>query len=87
MGPWTGVPLWVCLCVACSAPRMVKNVHFWGYFVIEAACIACRVPLCPAITWGLGSGVVGTNQPSLQGTTSTTHLPPPMTVTCELGLT
>ena len=47
-----------------------KNVHFWVFFVVEAAGIACRVALCPAITWGLGSGVVDTNQPSLQGTTT-----------------
>ena len=55
---------------ACSAPKADKNVHFWAFFVVEAAGIACRVHLCPAITWGLGSGVVGTNQPSLQGTTT-----------------
>ena len=50
--------------MACSAPRMDTNVHFWAFFVVEAAGITCGVPLGPATTWGLGSGMVGTNQPS-----------------------
>jgi len=40
---------------------MLTNVHFWAFFVVWAAGIACRVPLCHAITWLLGPGgwVVG----------------------------
>ena len=65
---YSGLYLFPTSQAACSAPKGDTNVHFWGYFVVETAGIACRVPLCPATTWGLGSGVVGTNQPSLQGT-------------------